>query len=391
MYKGIVQGGQVAWLAPDFPQGKAIWDEEIRPRFGGARDVDVNNHDRTVTLPNGGMLEMRSAENVDGMRGKGGKLDGVIVDEAAFIRDFFYAWRRVIRPMLVDRGGWALITSTTNIGSDFNQLMAEIEAGQRPDQERWAPFRGRSRDNKRLPPEEVEALYKEYPPGGSDMMQELEAELLDTHGALFRDEFWKYADQMNEHAMWIKGIRYAFLEKVIYVDLAASIKQTADYFAWMCAGLTGTLREGGRKAGILDLQYDHREGPDQVKDLVAAIQKWRPSRVVIEAVQYQLTMVQHVEAHNTIAGVSIEPFYPDTDKRSRAVPGAAAMARGDVWWQTGEAYLTDAKKQARKFPNGKKDSRYIEDHDDIVDLISLLGLDLYPGGAEQWRVRRVVR
>lgn len=384
-FPGIADGygRSIVWLAPDYPQSKAIWEEEIKPRFQGAKGVQLNNSEHVLELPNRGRLEIRSAEAIDGIRGR--KLDGVLVDEAAFM-EFFYAWRRVIRPTLTDRGGWAIVGSTTEIGSDFNQLVAEIEAKD-PTREGWATWRGKSRDNPKLPPEEVRLLYAEYPPGGSDQLQELDAELLDAHGTLFKREYFHWYQEANRHAMWVQGLRYPFTEVVMCVDLASSLKETADYFVVSIFGLHET-REGTLKVGVLKVVYDKLEGPGQIDLMEKLIKEWQPNRVKIEATQYQLTAIQHIKGRLPYANIT--PVYPDKDKRSRAVPWAGAMARGDVFWPAGADWLEDTIKQHTKFPNGKDGSRYIEDHDDIVDTGSLLGEELTLVG-DTWETRKVIR
>lgn len=384
IFEGISKGWPILWLAPDYPQSKAIWDEEIRPRFIGARGVKLNDSPpQSVELPNGGKLEIRSAEAVDGVRGK--KFKGLLIDEAAFM-EFFYAWRRVLRPTLTDYQGWAIVASTTEVGSDFNQLIREIDSKDKSRSE-WKAWHGKTKDNPYLDQEELRLLYAEYPAGGSDAAQELDAELLDEHGTLFKREYFHSYQESNRHAMWVKGLRYPFLEIVFCVDLASSLKEKADYFCVTVYGLHET-NEGLLKVGVLDMFYDHMEGPDQLDKLEAMSKHWAPNRVKIEATQYQLTSVQHLARR--CPHLNISPCYPDKDKRSRAVPWAAAMSRGDVFWPVASSWLDDAMKQHLKFPNGKDDSRYIEDHDDIVDTGSLMGEELTLAG-DEWKVRKVLR
>lgn len=387
LHKGMARGGRGAWIGPDYPQTKAIWEEEILPRFEGARGVKTKKSPPfEVALPNGGHLEVRSAEAVDGIRGR--KLDFLLVDEAAWM-EFFYAWRRVLRPTLADSRGWAMVSSTTEVGSDFNQLIREIEAKD-PTRSEWEAFHGKTRDNPKLSPEEVALLYAEYPPGGSDAAQELDAELLDEHGTLFKADYFHTYQQASRHAMWVDGVRLPFTEIVICVDLASSLKEKNDYFVVSVYGLHESFfgEELRLKVGVLEIFFDHQEGPDQIDTLVNMCNHWQPNRVKIEATQYQLTAVQHLQRR--MPKLQIIPTYPDKDKRSRAVPWAAAMARGDVYWPEKADWKEPAVKQHLKFPNGKDDSRYIEDHDDIVDTGSLIGEELTLAG-DAWVVRKVRR
>ena len=115
--RGAIQGGEILWLCPDYPQSRAIWREEIEPRCKGVLGITVREQERRVEFPGGGALELRSAEAIDGIRGR--RLDGVVVDEGAHL-DLEYAWTVVLRPALLDRAGWALFPSTPNAGQDGN-------------------------------------------------------------------------------------------------------------------------------------------------------------------------------------------------------------------------------------------------------------------------------
>lgn len=182
MRRGMLQGGDILWVAPDYPQSKAIWREEVRPRFAGRPWCVLNEVDRRVEIPGLGSLEIRSAEAIDGVRGR--RLDGVLLDEAAYF-DLEYAWNAVLRPALADRAGWAIFQSTTNAGFDgnamrrvpsyFNLLCERAERGELGAE--WAAFHNRTGDNPKLPAAEVAALYAEYPPGSATAAQELDADL----------------------------------------------------------------------------------------------------------------------------------------------------------------------------------------------------------------------
>jgi hypothetical protein len=181
-YAGVMQGGDVVWIAPDYPQSLAIWREEVKPRFAGLSFATINETQRRVDVHGLGSLEIRSAEAIDGVRGR--RLDGVILDEAAYF-DAEYAWNAVLRPALADRRGWAMFASTTNAGHDgnqekrvpsfFNVLCERAEQGELGPE--WATFHNRTDDNPKIPREEITALRAEYPEGSAIAAQELDAEL----------------------------------------------------------------------------------------------------------------------------------------------------------------------------------------------------------------------
>lgn len=391
MFRGLAQGANLAWISPDFPQSKAIWEEEILPRFQNAFGCKIEQGDIRRLSVFTGKLTFVSAKNINSLRGK--KFHGVVLDEAAFIAAFGYAWKRVVRPTLIDLIGWAMIPSTTDMGSDFNLMCREVETGQK-NKKVWKVFNFATRDNKSLPPEEIEEIYGEYPPGSTDMMQELEGALLDEHGDLFKTEYFKPYEEATRFAMMLGEKRVPFKEIRIYVDLASSLKEKADYFAVKVVGVSERSQLGHYTVGILDVFYDKLEGPAQIDKLEAMVRYWHPTRVKIEAIAYQQTAVQHLRSRFSsdpeFSSLEIMPAYPDKDKRTRAVPWAAAMARGEVYWNMKAAYMRDVIKQYTKFPNGQEPSVHIEDHDDIVDTGSLVAEDLTPTDV-QTTIRRVRR
>lgn len=385
MYKGIGHGLDVIWLAPDYPQGTALWEQEVMPRFAGVPGVEINREERFVRLPGAGALQLRSELNVDGIRGRGKNLAGVIIDEPAKM-DLAYAWKRVIRPTLSDNRGWCMMLGTTHLGSYFNQLCEEVAAGKRSAD--WAVFHRRTRDHAPFPAEEIASLYAEYPPGSSEAAEELDAELLRERGEVFRREwFWRYrkatAQGMEVERTADGGFEFVpFVEVRLYCDLAASLKQSADYTVIRAVGVSPLIgaaaatkdrpaQRGVRYLGVLENVRARLEGPEQLNAITRMAETWRPSRVKVESVAYQLTAVQHLRARGVM---QVDELKPDRDKRARSIPGAAAMARREIFWP-GDAVapwmagLVD--EHIRFTGDPKKDA-----HDDDVDVTGYMGLDL---------------
>jgi hypothetical protein len=185
-WRGISQGWDVAWVVRDMPQANTLWEEEIVPRFKGVEGVYVNEQKRQVRFPTGGTLWIRSAENINSVRGAGAKLIGVVVDEAAW-QDLKRHIQTVLRPAMMDNGAWLFLASTTNAGKDgnpdqripsyFNILCEEEQNGLRP---KWAQFHGTAYDNPKLDPDEVKELIDEYTPGSVELEQEVHAKLVTT-------------------------------------------------------------------------------------------------------------------------------------------------------------------------------------------------------------------
>lgn len=189
LHRGIAHGLDVFWIARDIPQSRTLWHEEIKPRFRGNRLITVNETEKRVELPGGGKLWIRSAENINSVRGAGASLVGVIVDEAAW-QDLETELKEVILPALLDNGGWLMLLSTTNCGPDghindngqkrtpsyFNIICEEIQSGRRSGE--WQEFHFTAFDNPKLSQEAIRELIDEYDPDSIELAQEVYAKLV---------------------------------------------------------------------------------------------------------------------------------------------------------------------------------------------------------------------
>lgn len=155
--KGFLNGGEILWVARDYPNSDTIWRKEIIRRFANKTGFNINKQDRRIECENGGSLTICSADNIDSVRG--GDWDGVIIDEAAHI-DLDNVWNEVIRPGLADRRGWAIIGSTTYTGSFFNQLCEKVETGELG--EMWECVHLTARENPKIDSKEFEDLIRGY-------------------------------------------------------------------------------------------------------------------------------------------------------------------------------------------------------------------------------------
>lgn len=356
-YRGVLQGDDGVWIAPDFAQARAVWRTLMR-YFRGIPGIEITKNDWTLTFPNGATLEVRSAENIDSVRGR--KFGGAVIEEAAYL-DFEYAFGSVLRPALTDLKGWCIVISTPKVGSAFNALCASTVGQQNG---MWTYFTGPTRENSALDPEEIESLYASYPPGSTDLRQELEAELIQDHGELFDLSMANYYDSATLDGAMISGVLAPFVERRVYVDLAASLRQSGDYTVLLIVGLTARTA-GRRRAAVLDVVRKRLEGPDQVSMIKEAAAAYVPSVVKVEAVGYALTMVQSLKRE---LKTKVEPLRPDKDKRSRAIPAAAALARGDILLPKSARWMPEFLAELVAFPHGR--------HDDQVDALAYAAADL---------------
>ncbi len=127
--EAAVKGERILWCAPTFGQCRIGW-EEMYHAAGGVADFAIARME--CTFPTGGMVMFRSMDNPDNARGI--TADGIVVDEAPLVRAS--AWQEVLRPIISDTGGWALLMGTPKGRNYFwREWHAAREA---PDSEAWA-------------------------------------------------------------------------------------------------------------------------------------------------------------------------------------------------------------------------------------------------------------
>ncbi|HUV67102.1 MAG TPA: hypothetical protein VMW24_24655 [Sedimentisphaerales bacterium] len=127
-FDAAITGKRILYGAPTYKQCKIPWDELWRccGRFGKG---NISNME--ATFPGGGRITFISLDDPKNARGL--SADGVILDEAPYIQE--RAWDGVLRPMLGDTMGWALLMGTPNGHNWFwRKWMA---AKDRNDSESW--------------------------------------------------------------------------------------------------------------------------------------------------------------------------------------------------------------------------------------------------------------
>jgi hypothetical protein len=170
-------GGRVAWwVAPTYPIASIGWRmlKQLSLQVPGA---DCREGDRMLTLPGGGWMQVRSADDPDSLRGEG--LDLAILDEAAFMRE--EAWTQALRPALADHRGRALFLSTPKGRNWFFHLWLRGQDDAEPE---YASWNLPSVDNPFLAPAEIAQARRDMPDRW--FRQEHGAEFLEDAGAVFR-------------------------------------------------------------------------------------------------------------------------------------------------------------------------------------------------------------
>jgi len=182
-------GKHVLWVAPTYKQCLVCWEEARKAMQTVAK---WHKQEFTADLPTGGRLIWRSMDNPDSARGL--SADGIIMDEVADMKQS--AWYEVLRPMLLDRGGWAWGIGTPKGRNWFFREWQD--AKDRSDSMAFqAPTLGaeivdgklvrkpHALENPNIPFEELENMFREMPL--ATFRQEILAEFVEAEGVLFRN------------------------------------------------------------------------------------------------------------------------------------------------------------------------------------------------------------
>ncbi|HYF49506.1 MAG TPA: phage terminase large subunit [Planctomycetota bacterium] len=147
----------------------------------GKEARDVWEHHKSehafVYMKNGSRIEFHSAQAPDHLRGAG--LDLVIIDEAADVSE--YTWKHVIKPMLLESRGRALILGTPR--GTQNWLHKLFLLGNQPEHDAYKSFQKKSSDNPKIEAKDLEEYKLEMT--DLEFRQEFDAEFIDGAGSVF--------------------------------------------------------------------------------------------------------------------------------------------------------------------------------------------------------------
>jgi predicted phage terminase large subunit-like protein len=150
--------------------------------------------------------------------------------------------------------------------------------------------------------------------------------------------------------------------RFITVDLAISLKQSADYTVIASWGLTPE-----KDLFLCDLIRERMDNPDQQKKIIAAFEQFQPDFIKIESVAYQLSLVQQLRK----IGLPIREYKPVKDKVSRAVSASVYYEAAKVYHPKWSSWLGIFEEELLLFPNAT--------HDDLVDVTSSACEEIYGG------------
>ena len=324
-----LRGGRVWWVAPIYAQSLIAW-RLLVPMARQLPGAVVRESEHVIRLGDG-EIWCKSADRPDTLRGEG--LDLLVMDEADFIEES--VWTESLRATLADRRGRALFISSPRVENGwFHRLFLDGQKG-RGDVASW---QFPSATNPHLDPEEIEAARVSTP--SIVFRREFGAEFVSAAGA-------------RVQRAWIRsGVAPPDLEVVMGVDLAISVRDGAD---WTAAAVLGRAKDG--TLWVLAVERLRASFHQVLGFIEGMADRWRPSVIGIESVQFQAAVVQELLRTTKLP---VREVRPDRDKVTRFQPLEARYEQGLV--RHAPDLAPDFERELLGFP--------VAEHDDQVDALS---------------------
>ena len=179
--------------------------------------------------------------------------------------------------------------------------------------------------------------------------------------SIFKRVWFQYFDEddrnfiINEKDGRRKTISKSSSKIFSTVDLASSIKETADYTVILTFAQTND-----NDILILDIIREKFEAAEHLNLIKYTYQKFKPILIGIESVQYQSALLQAALKE----GLPIKSLKADKDKISRALPMASLLEAGKVYFKRNAHYLDAFESELLNFPRAN--------HDDQVDAFAYI-------------------
>lgn len=271
------------WCSPTYRQSKLAFDIILK-NFKGAFKSHTKNP-MQFNWYNGSVTKFNSTESGDTLRGD--SVHMLVIDEASLVDE--EVWSHVLRPMLSDTDGRAIIISTPKgINSWFHTLYTR---GQDPEYPDYESFKFPTSANPYIPPTEIEEVKSTLP---SDVFkQEYLAEFLEDGGQVFRNVSSCVAGELEGP---IRGTDY-----VVSWDIA---KHTDFSCVVVMAISTGHVVGFDR--------FNRIDYSEQVKRVEAIARKYNNARVILDSTGVGDPILESVKA----TGLNVEGYqFTNTSKQ----------------------------------------------------------------------------
>ena len=340
------------WLAPTYGNALQVW--RALGNEAAAVGATITQRERTLDFPLGGSLGVRSARSLDSLRGAG--LDFLVVDEAAHVPGAL--WEDILRPMLADRRGSALLLSTPNGLNWFHEC---FQRGQDPAEPEWRSFQFTSHDNPRIARTELEALRRQT--REATFRREYLAEFLPGEASVFRDP--AAAASAPPEATPKPAGHY-----VAGIDWGRSHDYTAVVVLELPPG-DGTADGAAAPPAMVALErFRDLSWFAQRARILALCERWRPALLLAEANSIGEPNLEALQRE----GLPIRPFYTTAQSKAPLIEALAlALERGDLRLQPEPVLLAElAAYQQERLPlGGYRYGAAAGAHDDTVMALAL--------------------
>jgi len=349
-------GWPVLWGAPTFRQCRIGWDE-LYKAAGGIGEFHKGNMEVRLP-PANGVISYVSLDDPDNCRGKSPKL--IIVDEAPRIRGS--AWYEVLRPMISDNEGEALLMGTPFGRNWFWRMF--MEAANREDAIAWqVPTLGvciegdtlarepHPMENPDFSFEEAETLFQTLP---QDIFrQEFLAAFLENAGAVFRNlpacmKAPQTAPGDHEGHHVVAGIDWG--KKADFTAISVCCRDCMVEVA---------------KDRFNQIDYHVQRGR-----LVTLVKKWGVRLIMPESNSMGEPIIDERKRDDALRNVRIEPFETTSTSKPRLIENLAlSFEREEVQWLADPVWQAELEAYEVKYSPQTGRPRYSAPqgvHDDTV-------------------------
>ena len=266
----------------EYPQEVGFNENELSVTIDYIENAEVVMPDGSTKVINHDTSKPRSkivlygATEPDNILGIG--LRGVVMDECAKMPNFWYVWRKVVRPMLGDFQGWAMFISTPlGIHNAWYEQVNIAKA--KPDQYFFS--HATAYDNPHFPDSEIEEAREDaiFENDLNTFEQEWLAQFVNPQGSIF-PEFDTEIHTFDIKDLPKEGI-YALTIDFGFSPAPAAILEVmidTDNNWWVYAEEYGTELDDDRighilKNKMMDTKFDSMVGDGQRKDTIAFLRR----------------------------------------------------------------------------------------------------------------------
>ena len=232
--------------------------------------------------------------------------------------------------------------NTVGVGTTPEGFRFVYEKWKKPDPplEGFELIQAKTMDNPFLPPDYVDSLAQQYPE--ALLKAYLEGEFVNLTDSMVQPDMFRPFDRAK--------LPYRLSKPVMFVDLAISKKDTADYTAFV---VMASDDQGFYY--VLHAEHQRLSFKETYDRIVELSQEYDPLRIGIESVQYQVAIADELIRTTDLPITKVKPF---ADKIQRFTPLAARYEQRRVF-HLDFPQLREYESELVAFPNGA--------HDDFVD------------------------